>query len=101
MSLETPDLSLARELVEARVVLDVDPSLELCPAAAIRPTRLRRYREVASEIRAILRGTTDRLEPAGLDGTYLEAPPRADPLSLAAVPVGHGPRRPDSPPARS
>jgi DNA polymerase-4 len=62
----------------------VQEALELCPAAALRPTRLRRYREVASEMRAILRGTTDRLEPAGLDGTYLEAPPRADPLSLAA-----------------
>jgi DNA polymerase-4 len=62
----------------------VDEALELCPAAALRPTRLRRYREVASEIRAILRGTTDRLEPLGLDGTYLEAPARADPLSLAA-----------------
>jgi DNA polymerase-4 len=57
---------------------------ELCPKATLRPTRLRRYREVAAELRAILRGTTDRLEPLGLDGTYLEAPPRRDPLSRAA-----------------
>jgi DNA polymerase-4 len=62
----------------------VREALDLCPEAVLRPTRLRRYREVAAEVRAVLRGTTHRLEPLGLDGTYLDAPPRADLLSLGA-----------------
>ena len=59
-------------------------ALELCPDAELRPTRLRRYREVAAELRAILRGASDRLEAEGLEHTYLEAPEGRDPLALAA-----------------
>lgn len=55
-----------------------------CPGADLRPTRLRRYREVAAELRAILRAVTERIEPEGLDSTYLEGPASADAVSLAA-----------------
>jgi DNA polymerase-4 len=62
----------------------VGEALALCPEASVRPTRLRRYREVAAELRAILRTATERIEPQGLDGTYLELPATADDVSLAA-----------------
>jgi DNA polymerase-4 len=61
-----------------------EEALELCPDATLRPTRLRRYREVARELRALLRGATDRLEEDGLDGTYLEPPAGTDAVPLAA-----------------
>ena len=56
----------------------------LCPEAELRPTRLRRYREVAAELRAILRTASDRIEPEGLDATYLELAALEDPVTLAA-----------------
>lgn len=61
-----------------------DQALELCPDAALQPTRLRRYREVAGEIRALVRRMADRLEEDGLDSTYLEPPPRTEPVAFAA-----------------
>ena len=64
--------------------MPVQEALERCPGAAFRPTRLRRYREVAREKRAILRTAIERLEEEGLDITYLEAPSRSDPTPLAA-----------------
>jgi DNA polymerase-4 len=75
--------ALARE-AGVREGMPVREALECCPDAVLRATRLRRYREVAGQIRAILRGATDRLEPVGLDGTYLQVPPRVEPLPLAA-----------------
>jgi DNA polymerase-4 len=63
---------------------EVRASLERCPNAVYRATRLRRYREVSAELSAILRQTTDRVEPEGLASFYLECPERAEPLSLAA-----------------
>ena len=59
-------------------------ALELCPDASVRPTRLRRYREVAGEIRALVRRMTDRIEEDGLDSTYLEPPARTEPIPFAA-----------------
>lgn len=56
-----------------------------CPDLELRPTRLPRYREVSAEIRSLLQATCERLEPAGLDGVYLEPPVGQDPLELAAV----------------
>jgi DNA polymerase-4 len=59
-------------------------ALGLCPGAEVRPTRLRRYREVATAVRTLCWGRTDRVEPAGLEGVYLEVPDGSDPLALAA-----------------
>ena len=64
--------------------MDLGAALALCPGAELRATRLRRYRELAAELRAILRAASDRLEPEGLDGTYLEMPAAATPVELAA-----------------
>ncbi len=59
-------------------------ALELCPDAAFRKTRLKRYREVVAELREILRADSERLEELGLDGTFLELPASADALGRAA-----------------
>jgi DNA polymerase-4 len=59
-------------------------ALELCPEAQVRPTRLRRYREVATAVRALARAQTDRVEPDGLGAVYLEIPQESVPLTLGA-----------------
>ena len=64
--------------------MELRQAQELCPAAELRATRLRRYREVAAELRAILRSRSERLEPEGLDGTYLELPPDEEAVQAAA-----------------
>ena len=64
--------------------MDLAEARNRCPSAELRATRLRRYREMAAEIRAILRGTSERIEPEGLDGTYLEAPSQEDAMTVAA-----------------
>jgi DNA polymerase-4 len=58
--------------------------VERCPDAEIRPTRLRRYREVGSALRALAWRYSDRVEPDGLAAVYLEVPSDATPLNLAA-----------------
>jgi DNA polymerase IV len=67
-------------VVEGMLLAD---ALKLCPGAVLRPTRLPRYREVAAELRAVLRNTAPRLEPVGLDGAYLDPPPGAPPIETA------------------
>ena len=64
--------------------MELRQALALCPGAELRATRLRRYREVAAEVRAIVRDATSRLEPEGLDGTYLEPPDPKSAVTLAA-----------------
>jgi DNA polymerase-4 len=64
--------------------MELPAAQQLCAGADLRPTRLRRYREVAAELRAILRTVSERIEPEGLDSTYLECPAEADPVTLAA-----------------
>lgn len=64
--------------------MDVREAQKLCPSAELRPTRLRRYREVAAEVRAVLRSASERIEPEGLDSSYLEPPAGADPVTVAA-----------------
>ncbi len=59
-------------------------ALVLCPDAEVRSTRLRRYREVSGALRALAWGHTDRVEPSGLDGVYLEVPGGESPINLAA-----------------
>jgi DNA polymerase-4 len=63
----------------------VAAALALCPEAALRPTRLRRYRDVAREVRGVLRAAAERLEEDGLDSTWLEPPAREDPVEFAAA----------------
>lgn len=64
--------------------MDLSDAQKLCPQAELRPTRLRRYREVAAALRAILRAGSDRIEPQGFADTYLELEPSAEALSVAA-----------------
>jgi DNA polymerase-4 len=64
--------------------METAEALELCPGAHVRPTRIKRYREVAGQIRELIRGATDRIEELGLDGTFLQAQTAGDPLQLAA-----------------
>ncbi|HTO53472.1 MAG TPA: DNA polymerase IV [Myxococcota bacterium] len=64
--------------------MEMRRALELCPEAVIRPTRLERYREVAAELRALLRAETDRIEELGLEGAFLELEPGSDELARAA-----------------
>jgi DNA polymerase-4 len=64
--------------------MEMRRALELCPDAAVRPTRLERYREVAADLRALLRAETDRLEELGLEGTFLELAEAVDPVARAA-----------------
>jgi hypothetical protein len=58
--------------------METKRALELCPDAVLRPTRIERYREVAAELRALLRAETDRLEELGLEGNFLELDAGAD-----------------------
>ncbi|MCE2392413.1 MAG: DNA polymerase IV [Proteobacteria bacterium] len=64
--------------------METAEALKLCPGAQVRPTRLKRYREVASEVRELVRTVTDRFLEFDLEGTFIESPPEADPLQLAA-----------------
>ncbi len=64
--------------------MDLREAQARCPEADLRPTRLRRYREVAAELRAILRSASASIESVGLEGAYLQPPPGSDPVSVAA-----------------
>lgn len=65
--------------------MDVHAAQELCPGAELRLTRLPHYREVAAQLRSLLRKHSDRLEPLGLDGCYLEPSSTPDPVQVAAA----------------
>jgi DNA polymerase-4 len=54
------------------VGMPVLEALERCPAARVRRTNMRAYRELAGRLRACLRLATAQLEPAGLEAAYLE-----------------------------
>jgi DNA polymerase-4 len=56
-------------------------ALERCPQARALRTDMRRYREMASRLRACFRSLTHRFEPAGLDAAFLE-PGRSEQSSL-------------------
>lgn len=73
----------AREL-GVRDGMDLRAAQVLCPGAELRPTRLRRYREVAAELRAIARAASERIEPEGLDSIYLEPAAAQASVTLAA-----------------
>jgi DNA polymerase-4 len=64
--------------------MPVQEALELCPDALLRSTRLGRYREVAADLRVLLRDFSERIEAAGLDGAYFEPPVGQDALDVAA-----------------
>jgi DNA polymerase-4 len=74
------------EALAAGVVpgMETGAALALCPGAQVRPTRLKRYRELASEMRELIRATTDRIEELGLDGTFLEVARDGDALRAVA-----------------
>jgi DNA polymerase-4 len=78
--------SASREARSAGIVEGMTHSqaVALAPDVVWLPTRQQRYREVAAGIRSVLRGITERVEPAGLDGAYLEPPPGEEPVNLAA-----------------
>jgi DNA polymerase-4 len=79
-------ISASREAIEHGIESGstLESALERCPDLQLRPTRLPRYREVSAEMRAILRNVSERIEPLGLDGTYLEPPSDREPLRVAA-----------------
>jgi nucleotidyltransferase/DNA polymerase involved in DNA repair len=62
--------ALALGVVVGMPVLE---ALERCPAARVRRTNLRVYREVSGRLRACFRRAAPRLEPAGLEAAYLDA----------------------------
>lgn len=59
-------------------------ALELCPAAAIRRTDLRTYREAARRLRVRFAEAFARVEPEGLDAAFLDGPREAGPLEEVA-----------------
>ena len=67
-----------------REEMPVQEALELCPDALLRSTRLGRYREVAADLKVLLRDFSERIEAAGLDGAYFEPPLGQDALDVAA-----------------
>jgi len=71
----------ARGVVEG---METARALELCSDAVLRRTRVKRYRELAAELRELLRAESERLEDVGLDGTLLELPPGVDAVARAA-----------------
>ncbi|MBW2272622.1 MAG: DNA polymerase IV [Deltaproteobacteria bacterium] len=67
--------SASAEAVAAGVVegMPILEALERCPRARAVRTHMRRYREVAAQLRSCLREGVERLEPAGLEGAFLDA----------------------------
>jgi DNA polymerase IV len=55
-----------------RSAMPLARALVLCPDAAIRPGRFRRYNEVAKKLRAIWSGFSPVVEPVSLDEAYLD-----------------------------
>jgi DNA polymerase-4 len=78
--------SATPDAVEAGVVvgMPVREALERCPQARALPTDMRRYRSVASRMRACFRRLTHRVEPAGLGDAFLEPRRPQDPAGELA-----------------
>jgi DNA polymerase-4 len=55
------------------VGMPVLEALERCPAARVRRTNMRAYRELSAKLRACFRRVSPRLEPAGLEAAYLDS----------------------------
>jgi len=55
-----------------QVGMPVLDAIQHCPRARALHTNMRRYREVATQLRACLRRAADRIEPAGLGAAYLD-----------------------------
>jgi nucleotidyltransferase/DNA polymerase involved in DNA repair len=55
------------------VGMSILEALERCPRARAVRTHMKRYREVAEQLRSCLREGVEQLEPAGLEGAYLDA----------------------------
>ena len=64
----TPDAIAAG----VEIGMSMQEALQRCPTARALATDMRRYREVASQLRACFRRETARVEPAGLDAAYLD-----------------------------
>jgi DNA polymerase IV len=47
-------------------------ALTRCPAARVRKTDMRAYREATAQLRSCFRAVTEKVEPAGLDAAYLD-----------------------------
>ena len=76
--------SVEAERLGAKAGMRMAEALERCPSAAVRQTRLQRYREMAQEVRALLWNVASALETEGLEGAYLEAPAEREPAGYAA-----------------
>ncbi len=66
-----------------RSAMSARMAARLCPSAAFVFPRFERYREVSSQIRAVFREVTDRVEPLSLDEAYLDVTQnhRGEPLA--------------------
>jgi DNA polymerase-4 len=66
--------SATSDALEAGVVVGMlmREALERCPRARALRTDMRRYRDIASRLRACFRRLTDRVEPAGFEAAFLE-----------------------------
>jgi DNA polymerase-4 len=66
--------SATPDALEVGVVIGMPmrEALERCPQGRALRTDMRRYRDMASRLRACFRRLTDRVEPAGLDAAFLE-----------------------------
>ena len=76
----TPD-ARAQGVREGMAVIE---ALERCPHARALRTDMRRYREVANQLRACFRRETPRVEPGGLGAAWLDIAGAAEPVE----PVG-------------
>jgi DNA polymerase-4 len=58
-----------------RSAMPMFQAIERCPQATIIPPDMAKYRRVSAEIRAILEGATEVIEPVSLDEAYLDLSP--------------------------
>src|SRR5262245_48642560 len=77
--------SASADALAAGVTLEMPmrEALERCPHARVLKTNMKTYREVAGRLRACFRQETEKMEPAGPDAAYLEAPGEAAPEEFA------------------
>ena len=66
--------SASLEALECGVAIGMtcERALELCPDAVLRPTHMKRYREISSLLHTALRKVTDGIEIDGLAGAYFD-----------------------------
>lgn len=67
-----------------RSAMPVHEARRLCPQLVILPVRFELYRQVSQQIRRLMRGFTELVEPLSLDEAYLDVSHRREPPSAIA-----------------